>query len=969
MSVLSVNQVLLVFFVLSNFKFYSDPSLEELRSPYSPASYFQSDACTRITGCHHDAPLQPMGTLCANGIAHWHRHASSLLSKVAFSLLFELLLAATWLNIPGYKEPGFLMHSRLNSLRISVLRIMCGGHRAVLSSSKLTCKTLIPNPREALVAHNLPDGYWLQAFHFHKKDEYPDLIGYGLGFQDKSATITLYINPKNAEEPNATSWTAIPIRTMDYPVSMSSADLTGDGFNDIIICDRYGPTMSNLWDANNNDGGRVQWLSNPGSRFAKEEWQARRIGNSTGMHRLEVGHFTRADNFQILAIPIIPKSNDLTSPAPVIIFTPEYSTATAVAGPQTWRRDVLFSCEFRLIHDIKVIPAATGAIDGDDSLDSALVAGREGISHLYFSKSAKAWRYVTIGTGLLPSQDNPYWGSGSVDVGRTRDDPIAYIATCEGFHGNVVSVYIKKPDAPKGRASLLKGSEYWTRIVLDDTHFFGPLDPKGHTGTIHHVATGDFDGKGVDAFAIACMGAPIGKPENEGIYIYRPINLETGRFSRMKVSNRSAGRLAIAAFTNTKLDIASISYYVPGYHTGPERPSIRIDPNDVLSTPVPPPQFEAKSRDDIRAHRLDKGVLLLIPRPSTLTASSDAPSTVISASAFRSMPMIIVAGYRMHVYVVAPNATLILDKRDAVKVMHGEVIMKDSQGVSVHRGLAPDRHKAATTQIISQDGALTAGPSGAVFLRMEYLSGASQGPFRTMKDLPIANIFPQAASVSQQSQAPPVDHDVPGIGIIDPDVNAMKFAFAKVETLDWASSGKWDGFEFYNMTGFHVFFGDDAMDKVCHIQLWTLGLYETARFHIHDTVPFCEIHCCIANGGGTAGMRWFPDSVTSIDESKELTEPYVSRNTERVVVPALHEHGPLWKVQSEPSTDAGAPSTTMFRAKPKLLPNGCVDYPWHAWLASRFGERAIPVKPPLNEQEQSFDVWLAFEFPISSFQY
>ena len=77
----------------------------------------------------------------------------------------------------------------------------------------------------------------------------------------------------------------------------------------------------------------------------------------------------------------------------------------------------------------------------------------------------------------------------------------------QGFHGNVVSVYIKKSDAPKGRASLLKGSEYWTRIVLDDTHFFGPLDPKGHTGTIHHVATGDFDGKGVDAFAIACMGA------------------------------------------------------------------------------------------------------------------------------------------------------------------------------------------------------------------------------------------------------------------------------------------------------------------------------------------------------------------------------------------------------------------------------------------------------------------------------
>ena len=153
--------------------------------------------------------------------------------------------------------------------------------------------------------------------------------------------------------------------------------------------------------------------------------------------------------------------------------------------------------------------------------------------------------------------------------------------------------------------------------------------------------------------------------------------------------------------------------------------------------------------------------------------------------------------------------------------------MKDSEGVSVHRGLAPDQYKASTTQIVSPDGSLAAGPSGAVFLRMEYLPDVSQGPFRAMKDLPIANIFPQAAFVSQQSPAPPIIDDEPGASIVDPDVNAMKFAFAKVDTLDWASSGKWDGFEFYNMTGFHVFFGDDTMDKVCHIQLWTLGLYET----------------------------------------------------------------------------------------------------------------------------------------------
>lgn len=42
----------------------------------------------------------------------------------------------------------------------------------------------------------------------------------------------------------------------------------------------------------------------------------------------------------------------------------------------------------------------------------------------------------------------------------------------------------------------------------------------------------------------------------------------------------------------------------------------------------------------------------------------------------------------------------------------------------------------------------------------------------------------------------------------------------------------WNGFEFYNLSGFHIFFSDDALDKICHVQLWTLGIGETASiFH------------------------------------------------------------------------------------------------------------------------------------------
>ncbi|KAI8970758.1 hypothetical protein BD414DRAFT_233610 [Trametes punicea] len=662
--------------------------------------------------------------------------------------------------------------------------IMCGGHgngTALpngLQTAPSNCNPILPDPTETLVAHDLPDGYWLEPFYFNNDDVYPDLIGYGLGAKDKPATITLFVNPKNAPLTNAKSWIPIPIQTMDFPVAVTFADLTGDGYNDIVICDRYGPTMNDLWDADTNNGGRVQWLQNPRNRLASGDWEAHHIGNSTGMHRLKIGHFTITSHFQVLAIPVIPRSGDLTSPAPVIVFTPEYGSDPS-KGPQSWRKDVPFSSEFRLIHDIKVLPPALGNVQ--QGLDTALVAGREGVVYLYYDTDGGKWKYNVVGTGLPQEGDNPYWGSGSVDVGAVHDDPVGYIATCEGFHGNVVSVYIKKEGAPKGAASLLD-STHWERVKIDD---FGPLNAE-HTGTIHHVATADFEGVGIDAFAIACMGAPIGKPENEGVYLYRPTDLRNAKFHKSKVTNRSAGRLAIARYSSDSLDIGSISYYVPGYHTGPDCPSIRINPNAF---------FSPLSATDIRVQRLQDEVLILVPRPETATTPTGT-----------SVQLVDVAGRRLHVHVLPPNAKANFDLRDGIKVMYGEIIVKDGDRNDVRRGVAPDPYTATSTGLVDSEGSITAGPAGTVVMQLEYLSGQSQGPFHTMAELPIANVFPSSAPS---------------------DVRELEFGFVKCEELPWASSGKWDGFEFYNMRGFHVYFGDDSLEKLCHVQLWTLGLGET----------------------------------------------------------------------------------------------------------------------------------------------
>ena len=94
--------------------------------------------------------------------------------------------------------------------------------------------------------------------------------------------------------------------------------------------------------------------------------------------------------------------------------------------------------------------------------------------------------------------------------------------------------------------------------------------------------------------------------------------------------------------------------------------------------------------------------------------------------------------------------------------------------------------------------------------------------------------------------------------------------------------------------------------------------------------------------------RYFSDSYTDpIDTKKELTKKYVEDNSTLIVVPSMSEHGPLWKVQS--GTDV----------TPQLRLNDTVDYPWHAWLSSQFGDYTLPIDPPLPPDTQKYDVWMA----------
>lgn len=71
----------------------------------------------------------------------------------------------------------------------------CNAH----SKSDPANETTSTHVDETLVATPLPDGYWLSAFPYSVDATLPDLIGYGLGFEGKPASVKLFHNPKNAE--------------------------------------------------------------------------------------------------------------------------------------------------------------------------------------------------------------------------------------------------------------------------------------------------------------------------------------------------------------------------------------------------------------------------------------------------------------------------------------------------------------------------------------------------------------------------------------------------------------------------------------------------------------------------------------------------------------------------------------------------------------------------------------------------
>lgn len=392
-------------------------------------------------------------------------------------------------------------------------------------------KIIPPKFSKEIVASNLRDGYWLESADFDQ-DGKTDLFGYGLTLGE----IYWYRNPTWEKQ--------LVIDKIRMPVGGDCADISGNGYPDIVVCyELYGP-IGTIHDPDTT-GGKIDWIENPGQDLKdKQRWKRHYIGRTTGMHRLRCGYFTQSERLEILGFPIVAKES-VHAVLPVVLFTQPDDVFSATEWPMT----IIDDSYFRMIHGAE---KKAGLIPGSDR-DSVLLASDEGITWLYYNADMKNWCQERIGQGELTQfESTGFKGSGDMDVGRIGHDVFAYAAALEPFHGNTLAVYYKNQTTAQDETK-------WNRVILD---VYGDPNKNGE-GPGHQVVCADFDGDGDDEFLVALRGPwPW-----QGVFYYKAIDITQGIFTKWRVSDESVARIAIADFENRGcIDFATIAYSVPNYY-------------------------------------------------------------------------------------------------------------------------------------------------------------------------------------------------------------------------------------------------------------------------------------------------------------------------------------------------------------------------------------------------------------------
>ncbi|CAF2095083.1 unnamed protein product [Rotaria magnacalcarata] len=541
-----------------------------------------------------------------------------------------------------------------------------------------------------LIEKDREDGYWIETFQVDSKSPV-GLVAFGLG----SGDLKLYQNLSTIQEPGK----GIFIQNLDVPVAIDQADITDNGFNNVIVCYKYGKTMLDT----DPEGGIIVWLENPGSITDNKSWKDHYVGKSTAMHRLRVGHFTQTKRWEIIGFPVVSRPYDLYSPVPVFLFRQPDNVLNATE----WPHELITQDYFSVIHDSVRI--------NDGQLDSILIASNEGISLLYFDQNSNQWIIKHIGDGEKDQkQQIGFHGSGGMHIGRIKDDPFAYIPAIEPFHGNVISVYVKDTN------SSLRESQ-WERYILD---VYGYPNESGESSG-HYVVCADFDKDGDDEFLVAHRGPP----PNQGVFFYKPIDISRGLFAKWKISDDSVARIAIADFDNDNaIDFATITYTVAGYYEAPN-PSIDIFYNRFA-------QKQLRVEKEIQVTKQNNDLLFKVPRPH-------------KALQYEELPFLTINGLNLSLAIVPPHSSRSVDQSTYIKVLSGTIMWSDSgkgtqEPVEHSRIAFTEPRTIAPLDIHSDNPRVRTGDDGAlliVFKTRDNVNGIQL--VEDMKKLILENSLPE----------------------------------------------------------------------------------------------------------------------------------------------------------------------------------------------------------------------------------
>jgi hypothetical protein len=418
-----------------------------------------------------------------------------------------------------------------------------------------------------------------------------------------------------------------------------------------------------------------------------------------------------------------------------------------------------------------------------------IISSREGTTWLYYEDNEWKRELIGIGEPKTPGQredsESPgsgdHWGTGCADAGKVGDDPFAYIATLDPFHGTTACVYTK---IDRG----LKGNK-WKRHVLDVYGTPNQLKKTGD-GPGHFILCADFDGDGDDEFLLSLFGPldrdknqesippPPGPHPNKGIMYYKAIDLDKGLFAKWKIAEESSARIAMGNFNGKgRIDLISMSYNVKRYYEEPQ-PVVTLHLNE-FSPPKPVPAVAITS-----TVWANEGMVYLA-YPQEITEPS-------------SLPLIEVANYAIDIEIYPRGAQISIDAEEGVKVLYGS--LTDSCGVV--RKAVSAKVFPSSSSTTSKDTTLSADKGKGVIL-IRFRPVGKPDTWAKAEDVPVKTMF----------DASPFGLELPPL------------AFTKVESLWWGA--KFRGVEFYNLSGFYFRFMDDKQ-QIAHMQFWTAGTSDVA---------------------------------------------------------------------------------------------------------------------------------------------